>query len=137
MRAVAAAAPQRPTLRYARWWWAGGWLIAAGVVIGSLLPGSGVPDLGVSDKVQHVLAYVLLTLWFAGLLPRSRYGVMGLALVGFGVFIEFAQHFLQYDREGDLYDVLANVLGVSCGLALAYRGLSGWMQRIERYFAGS
>lgn len=118
-------------LRYPRLWLVAGWAFIALAVIGSLLPPSNLPTIQTSDKVQHMAAYALLSLWFTGIYPRSRYAVIGAGLFLLGVAIEWAQGAMHYGRQTDPYDVLANVTGVAIGLTAALLGLGGWAQRVE------
>jgi hypothetical protein len=118
-------------LRYPRLWLAAGWVLIALAVVGSLLPAQNLPDVSASDKVQHMTAYALLSLWFSGIYPRSRYGAIAIGLFALGIGIEWAQGAMQYGRQTDPYDVLANVTGVAAGLIAAWLGLGGWAVRVE------
>jgi VanZ family protein len=122
------------TLRHARFWQVLGWLLVLGAIYLSLTPGSALPkDMLVNDKVAHATTYALLTLWFAGLYPRSRYVWIGLSLFALGVFIEFAQGAMGLGRQRDLLDVAANSMGICLGLMLALAWLGDWVQRVESW----
>lgn len=98
----------------------------------SLAPISQLPQpAGVSDKVEHFVAYLLLTLWFAGIYPRSRYWIIAIGLCVMGVLIEFAQGAMRFGRHGDIMDVFANSSGIVAGLFLSLLLLGGWAQRVE------
>jgi glycopeptide antibiotics resistance protein len=75
----------------------------------------------------------LLTLWFTGVYPRSSYWRIGLGMLLLGVSVEIAQGAMQFGRQMDPRDVLANSLGILVGLALAWIGIGGWAQRIEAW----
>ena len=60
---------------------------------------------GVNDKLEHVVGYAVLTLWFAGIYPRSRYPMIAIALFVMGVVIEWAQGAMHVGRQADLRDV--------------------------------
>ena len=125
-------------LVYRRLWLAGALLIAAGIVIGSLLPGPLVATVGVNDKFEHAGAYFALTLWLAGLVVRRRYAWAALAAFVLGAALEAAQGLLTVTREPDGLDLVANGAGIALALALAYLGLGGWAARVERMLgAGS
>jgi VanZ family protein len=95
------------------------------IVIGSLSPANSrlmaaVDRLPVSDKTLHFTAYLVL----AGLavLAFSRpldalFAAGSMALLG--VLLEFGQYFSP-GRTPDVWDEVANVLGVICGIALAF-----------------
>ena len=87
-------------------------MLVLGVVVGSLLPGSEVPAVSVSDKLQHFAAYALLALWFGGLSHREAHGWVALALLLLGALMEVLQGVLPLHRTADLRDLLANALGI-------------------------
>ena len=76
----------------------------------------------------------LLTTWFTGVSRRSRYLVVGMALVGFGGALEIAQGLMHEGRTADWLDFLANTLGITTGVTLAYLGLGNWMVWVEKLF---
>jgi VanZ family protein len=118
-------------LRYPKFWAAVGWLLIVGVVIGSLMPGSAVPSIGLSDKVMHAAAYFTLMVWFAGFYRRGLYPLIGAVLVALGIGLDVLQRFTE-TRSFDWYDVAMNCAGVVVGLALSLLLLGGWSQRLER-----
>jgi VanZ family protein len=109
-----------------------GWILVILAVIASLVPSHDLPTLGgISDKWEHVVGYGVLTLWFAGIYPKSHYPMIGFGLLVMGIVIEGLQGAMHVGREADLRDVYANTLGVVCGLTLALAWLGGWAQRVE------
>ena len=116
------------------WVWLGlGWTFIAFAIVVGLVPGQKLPPTGVSDKVEHAVAYTLLTLWFAGVYPRTSYWRVGLGMLALGVSIEIAQGLMPFGRQTDFRDVVANSLGIAVGLGIALIGLGGWAQRIESW----
>ena len=116
------------------WVWLGlGWTFIVCAVIASLLPVQQLPPTGMSDKLEHTLAYTLLTVWFTGVYPRSSYARVGLGMLALGVAIEIAQGAMPFGRQTDFRDVIANSLGIVLGLVVAWIGLGGWAQRIESW----
>lgn len=85
------------------------------------------------DKFEHAAAYVLLTVWFTGLVVRPRYWRVAIALLVFGLTIEFLQAAMPFGRQGDPWDVLANVTGIGVGLAIASVATGGWAQKVEAW----
>jgi VanZ family protein len=118
-------------LRYPRLWLTLGWTAVVFAIVVSLAPISQLPQPGVSDKTEHFAAYLLLTLWFAGIYPRSRYWIIGIGLCVMGVLIEFAQGAMRFGRHADIMDVFANSSGIVAGLVLSLLLLGGWALRIE------
>lgn len=119
-------------LRYTGWWLAGGIALVLLVVTGTLAPAASLPAAGISDKVEHFAGYFALALWFAGLVHRYRYLLVGSALVALGGLLEIGQAAMNVGRSADWLDMWANTLGVALGLALAYAGLGSWMRTVER-----
>ena len=67
----------------------------------------------VNDKVEHVLAFGLLSLLADFSFPVGRFGLAKiLPLLGYGVLIEVVQYFLPY-RESSAADVLADGIGIA------------------------
>lgn len=116
------------------WVWLGlGWTFIVCAVIVSLVPGQKLPPTGVSDKLEHSVAYALLTLWFTGIYPRTSYWRIGLGMLALGIAIEIAQGLMPFGRQTDIRDVVANSLGIVLGLGIAFVGFGGWAQRIEAW----
>jgi hypothetical protein len=120
-------------LRHARMWLVLGWLLVLASIVASLVPPRALPPVGVSDKFEHSLAYVVLTLWFTGIYPRSRYFNIAVGLFALGVVIEFLQGAMNLGRQRDYHDVIANCGGIAAGLIIARFGLGGWAQRVESW----
>lgn len=123
-------------LRYFGWWLAGGCALVALIVYGSIIPPAATPVISISDKLLHFGGYLVLALWFAGLVEPYRYLVVGVALIALGGGLEIVQALMGYGRTADWWDLSANMLGVAVGLALAQVGLGSWMRAVERGFGG-
>jgi VanZ family protein len=110
---------------------AGGVALATAILVASLLPGPLIETYSAWDKLEHALAYLLLTLWFTGLLERRHYhwAAVGAALLGLA--IEWAQGGLTTTRQGDPLDLVANLVGIAVALAASYLALGGWAARVE------
>jgi VanZ family protein len=85
------------------------------------------------DKIEHAAAYVFLAVWFTGLVARPRYWRVVVALAVLGLVIEFLQASMPFGRQGDPWDVLANVTGIGIGLALARWVTRGWALKAEAW----
>jgi VanZ family protein len=122
-------------LRHRGLWIALSVLLVVGVVYGSLQPDFG-PDVPANfDKLEHFSAYLGLSLWFTGLFTRSRFWIVAAALVAFGLAIEVAQDAMNLGRSAEVLDMAANVLGVTLGLAIAFRWSGEWARRFEAWLA--
>ena len=120
-------------LRHARVWYVFGAVLTLLVVIGSLLPARDLPSLFLSDKLQHLLAYLALTLWFGGLMAPRRYLLLALGLLALGGGIEIVQGLMGLGREADWRDFLADALGIGLGLSLCMAGLRHWAAWLEQW----
>ena len=118
-------------------WIAGALLLAAAIVVGSLLPGPVVENAASWDKLQHTVAYLVLSLWLIGMVGRKGYVRAAAAAFLLGVAVEAAQALLTETRQGDLLDLAANGTGSLLALAAAHLGLGGWAQRAERWLGFS
>lgn len=119
-------------LRFPRLWLSLGWTAVGLAILVCLIPVNQLPQPpNISDKTEHFLAYLLLSLWFAGIYPRTRYWIIALGLGVMGVAIEFAQGAMNLGRHADFRDVIANGSGILAGLLLCWWWLGGWAQRIE------
>jgi len=114
-------------------WIAGALLLAAAIVVGSLLPGPVVESTASWDKLQHTVAYLVLSLWLVGMVGRKGYLRAAAAAFLLGVAVEVAQALLTETRQGDLLDLVANGTGALLALVVAHLGLGGWAQRAERW----
>ncbi len=121
-------------LAWAPLWWVIGFAMISVVLWGTLIPPQMVPHLRLNDKVEHFLAHFGLGLWFSGLLLRSNYLWLALALVAFGGGIEIAQGLMGLGRDADWYDWYADCFGVAAAIALAYLGVGAWATTLERSF---
>jgi VanZ family protein len=120
------------SLRHPRLWLVSGWILVVGAIIASLMPSDRLPTLGgISDKTEHIVGYAVLSLWFAGMYPRSRYPAIGVGFLVMGIVIEGLQGAMHLGRQADLIDVYANTIGIVSGLVLALIWLGGWAQRVE------
>jgi len=120
-----------PALHHRALWLTLGWGVAAAIVWLSLTPRPPTLPLEQGDKLGHLLGYGVLMFWFCQLYaaPRARLAY-ALGFAAMGVALEFAQELLG-DRTYEVFDMLANALGVALGwaLALASRGtLLAWLE---------
>ena len=122
-------------LRYPYVWASVGWVLVIGVIAGSLLPGPVIQEItpAINDKVEHFTAYFALMVWFAGLYPRSKHPRVAGALLSLGVALDVLQGIATKTRTFDLFDILADAVGIAVALALAFWFLEGWCQRLERF----
>lgn len=108
-----------------------GWLLVLGVIVGSLMPGPSLPDVALDDKLEHVSVYLVLMVWFAGFYARRFYVAIAIVLCALGIGLDLLQG-LTATRAFELFDILADMVGVAIGFGLAVAFLGGWCQRLEQ-----
>lgn len=89
------------------------------IVVLSLLPGDDLPDIDLSDKIGHFLAYAEIVL--IGLLgyPRRTAAIAVLAgVAALGGVLEIGQSYVP-GRSTDIADFAVNCLGILAGYAAA------------------
>lgn len=90
-------------------------IVFFGITILSLLPPKSGVELGKHDKINHFIAYAVLSLNYGLVVKNAKRHLFGLPfLIAYGLFMEFCQGFVP-GREQSLLDALANGVGVSMG----------------------
>ena len=118
-------------LRLPKLWTSLAWLLTAGVIVGSLLPGDVVSHVPVRDKLMHAGSYFVLMVCFAGLYRRGLYPIVAAVLLALGLSLDLLQ-LLTESRSFDWNDVAMNCVGIVAGLVLSWWLLGGWCQRVEQ-----
>jgi len=122
----------RSPLRLAAAWYAIGAVMLLAVALISLVPG---PDIGVSDKLSHLVTYFLLAGWFSLLaINRTRLGWSVIGLIAYGMLIELLQGMTSY-RHPEWGDVLANGIGVLAGILLYFSPLPRLLRSVDSRLA--
>ena len=96
-------------------------LYAITLAVVCLIKLNNLPDIRVSngDKIFHLLSYLVLTfLWVNTFIYKFKFKkeraivYAGLFCIAFGIIIEVLQGSVTSYRSSDIYDVVANTLGV-------------------------
>ncbi|MCH8490038.1 MAG: VanZ family protein [Oceanicaulis sp.] len=96
------------------------WFTLAVVLGLALWPGDGgAPRLFGWDKLEHISAFVTLTVLGRFAFPGLARVWLALGLSGFGIAIELLQMIEALNRSASPYDVGANTVGIALGLAIA------------------
>ncbi len=127
-------------LRYPQRWRLAGLILLLLVLVGAVMPAFWMwPDkgrivvwIGGVDKWVHCLAFAFLAVWFAGQYRPRSYWRVAIGLLAYGLLIELIQRSISY-RSAEWSDVLANVIGILIGLAIATFGMGGWSLRFESW----
>ena len=89
------------------------WAAALFTLVMALLPHPPIPALLVGgDKVQHVLAFVALSLLASFAFPKRRPIELFLTLAGFGAAIEFLQMIPALNRDAEVRDWIADCVAI-------------------------
>lgn len=97
-----------------------GLLVACVIAILSILPGEDLPEVHLSDKVEHAIAYGVLSACICFWLGGRRMFAGVLLTVGFGAVLEIAQALAGTGRTASLLDEIANLVGACLGAGLAW-----------------
>jgi VanZ family protein len=124
-------------LRHRRLWIALSAVLLAAVVFASLQPNLGPRVPANVDKIEHLVAYVALAVWFTGLVVRDRYWTVAVGLLAFGAAIEVLQGLMNIGRSAEWLDMLANTLGIGVGFVIATWVTGGWSRRFESWLSST
>jgi VanZ family protein len=95
--------------------WPGLLVFVAAVVFtlyAALAPGDDTAGLIPWDKAKHFVVFYGLTFLAAMALPKSRWWKIAAVLLTFGVAIEILQGLPIIGRDADVFDIVADVLGI-------------------------
>ncbi len=106
------------------------WLFGAVLLltlVAALAPNAEAPDLGHGDKVNHIAAFVTLTLLAGWAWPRARLATILVTLSAFGGAIEGLQALPVIARDAEWADWYADTAAVAVALVIvaAWR----WLRR--------
>lgn len=123
-------------LRYRRSWLLLFWLLVAAIAAGSLLPTEALPAAppGV-DKLEHFLAYLVLTFLGVGLVPERGLLRVAVFVLALGAGLEVGQGLMTASRIADWLDLAANAAAIGLATWLGHRGCAGWAARLEQQVA--
>lgn len=108
------------------WAWRIGFVAAVALQLyGVYAPREAGPDVGLPgvDKVAHLFLFGSVA--FLGLMARVPARWLLSALVANAIVSELVQYWLLPQRDGDPFDVLADLAGVALGAWIAFRVLRG------------
>jgi VanZ family protein len=113
-------------------WFALWVLMIVAVIVLSLMPGPPIPLMLTIGKVDHLIAYLALTVFAVQLYATRRAQlVAALAMVALGIAMELAQGYLTTYRDMSAYDALVDTVGVAIGFATAWTPLATLLLRFD------
>ena len=120
------------TLKLEKIWYLLGGLMLLAVGIVSLVPA---PDVGVGDKLSHLVTYFTLAAWFSLLATsRASLGWTIAGLLAYGILLELLQGMTGY-RYAEWGDVLANASGTLAGILLYFSPLPRLLNYVDSKLA--
>lgn len=90
------------------------WFAALGAFVFAILPAEDAPKLANSDKIEHMLAFLTLSILGRLAYPRRSAWRLAIGLALFGAGIELTQMIPALHRDASIGDWIAD-----CGAALA------------------
>jgi len=118
-----------PALIKPRLWFGIAFAMLGVVAYFSLIPNP--PGADINDKLLHFSAYTGLSAGFSTLVHSHRQlSGVAVGLIGFGILIEILQGLTGY-RFMEALDVLANSVGVLCGLLIRLTPFPRWFRLFE------
>lgn len=95
-------------------------LVFIGIAILSLLPPKSIEKIGEHDKINHFIAYSVLSLNVGLVVKRIKTYLFYLPLlIGYGLLLEYVQGFVP-GRQPSWLDAIANSMGVCIGFILYF-----------------
>jgi VanZ family protein len=93
-------------------------LVFTGITILSLLPPKSIEKIGEHDKINHFIAYAVLSLNLGFVVKRVKTYLFCIPLLfAYGLLLEYFQGFVP-GRQPSWLDALANSIGVVIGLII-------------------
>lgn len=119
-------------LKLIRAWYLLGLLMLLIVGALSLMPA---PEVGVNDKLGHVITYFVLGAWFGLLAPnRLVLSWTAVGLLGYGILLELLQGMTSY-RFAEWADVVANGGGILMGSLIYFTPMTRLLALVDRRLA--
>ena len=109
----------------------GCWLSVTVAYVAAVLPPREALHLGGSDKVDHVAAFLTISVLARRAYPRAGGGLLLALLAAFGGFIELSQALPLIGRDAQWSDWAADIAASVAGLAAAWP-LARWRGRPGR-----
>jgi VanZ family protein len=96
------------------------WLCIAGAYVFAILPGADAPAVFVWDKLNHMLAFFVVTVLGRLAYPSVRVPLIALAMAAFGGLIELSQAVPFIHRDAEWVDFFADCAAAAVGLVVAW-----------------
>ena len=94
------------------------WVMVAIVYALAIMPSKQAPDFGAGDKINHISAFLTLTLLGRRAYRHDAAWRLGLGLSLFGALVEFTQAIPALNRDASAWDWVADSLAILLMLAI-------------------
>jgi VanZ family protein len=122
-------------LRYRRFWIGSVCVLVIVIVVGSLVPQTGLESVAGSDKIGHFVAYFTLTVLGSAVVTTGKLPWVVARVLFLGLALEAAQALVTDTRTADWADVFVNATGILTAWWLVRRR-AGWALAAEAWLAG-
>ena len=96
------------------------WLCVAGAYVFAIMPGKEAPAAFAWDKMNHMLAFFVITVLCRLAYPRLPVLLVAVAMAAFGGFIELSQAVPFIHRDAEWIDLFADCVAATVGLVVAW-----------------
>lgn len=96
------------------------WLCIAGAYVFAILPGKDAPSAFAWDKMNHMLAFFVVTVLGRLAYPRASVPLIAVAMAAFGGFIELSQAVPFIHRDAQWADWFADCIATAIGLVVVW-----------------
>ncbi len=96
------------------------WLLLGAILAISLMPAEDAPVVFADDKLNHILAFFILSFMARILWSRVNTLILFSMLTVFGGGIEILQLAMGFGRDADWMDFAADVLAIALGMLFAH-----------------
>ncbi|WP_417622828.1 hypothetical protein [Parasphingorhabdus sp.] len=105
------------------------WLLLGVILVISTMPAEDAPTVFADDKLNHILAFFILSLMARILWPRVNVVILFVMLMVFGGSIELLQLVMGFGRDADWMDFGADIIAIAMG-TLSAHGLNHMRSKI-------
>lgn len=95
------------------------WALVAGAYVAAIVPSQQAPDIGAGDKVNHIAAFLTITMVGRTAYRRKPLWLLAGGLSLFGALIELTQAIPALNRDASLWDWVADSIAILVALAVA------------------
>jgi hypothetical protein len=108
-----------------------GWFWTLLILVACAWPGKDIPEAPIAgfDKFVHSSLFIVWSILWLNIVPSSAGRVIAVGML-YGLALEFLQQLLPFDRTFDLWDALADAVGVLLGYLIKTKILDRYLQRL-------